>query len=179
MMLILVLALPMLSLSLPGYPLPGVSNLRARNGLKSTPNVGAELANTLRFNIDPDIYGVACGKHFSVNINVKDAGTASSTSSACNAVRKLLIGSSNQGNSDVNLIFTCPGQSVSTAGGDRDIKIVLNTEEEPSFSEVHTTTPGTMTVSSDKEKFIATTSVDVGITKTSNSELIWQFITCP
>ncbi|KEF58034.1 uncharacterized protein A1O9_05957, partial [Exophiala aquamarina CBS 119918] len=132
----------------------------------------------LRFNIDPDIYGIACGKHFSANINVKDAGSPASTSAVCNAVRDLLVSSDSKGNSNIDLVFTCPGRSVSIGGGDRDIKIVLNTEESPSFSDVHSATPGTMTVTGEKEKFIVTTPVDVGITKSSNSELIWQYITC-
>lgn len=176
-MIILALALPVLSLAFPGFSVPGISRLTTRNELASVPDV--ELLTALRFNIDPDIYGIACGRHFSLNINAKDGGPRSSTSSACNAVRDLLVGSDNKGNSNVNLIFTCPGQSVSTGGGDRDIKVVLNTEESPSFSEVHTTTPGTMTVTSEKEKFVVTTSVEVGISKSSNSELIWQYITCP
>lgn len=174
-MFILVLCLSVLSLALPPYPLTAISHITTRNDSPTTPT----LATPLRFNIDPDVYGVACGRQFSANINVKDAGSASSTSSACNAVRDLLVGSNNKGNSDVNLIFTCPGQVLSTGVGDRDIKIVLNTEEMPRLAEVHTTTPGTMTVTSDKERFVVTTSVEVGISKSSNSELLWQYIICP
>lgn len=173
-MFILVLCLSVLSPALPVFPLTLISNITTSNESPDT----ATLATAVRFNIDPDVYGVACGRLFLVNINVKDAGSASTTSSICNGIRDLLVGSDNKGNSDVNLIFTCPGQTVSTGRGDRDIKIVLNTEEMPPLTDMHSTTPGTMTVSSQKEKFVATTSVEVGIAKSSNSELLWQYITC-
>jgi hypothetical protein len=169
-----VLCLSVLSLALPTHPLTAMSDITTRNNGPTTPT----LATALRFNIDPDVYGVACGRQFLVNINVKDAGSASSTSSTCNGVRDLLVGSDNKGSSDVNLIFTCPGQTLSTGLGDRDIKIVLNTEEMPRLTDVHTTTPGTMTVTSEKAKFVVTTPVEVGMSKSSNSELLWQYITC-
>ncbi|KAK5047932.1 hypothetical protein LTR84_006120 [Exophiala bonariae] len=172
-MLALVLFFSALSFAIPIAPLSPLSETISINENTTV----SLLATALRFNIDPDIKGIACGRQFPVNINVKDAGTASP---ACTAVRDLLVGADNKGNSDVNLIFTCPGQTVSIGGvGDRDIKITLSTVELPGFSEINTTTPGTMTVISDKNKFAATVSVEVGITKSSNSELIWQFITCP
>ena len=174
-MFVLALFSSAVALAIPTAPLTALSEIVPTNENTTV----SMLATALRFNIDPDIKGIACGKQFPVNINVKDAGTASSTSSTCNAIRDLLVGSDNKGNSNVNLFFTCPGQTLSTGGvGDRDIKITLNTVEVPVFDEIDTTTPGTMTVISDKNKFAATTSVDVGITKSSNTELIWQYITC-
>lgn len=189
--LVLALFFSALSVAFPLHPLPVVSR---STSLSSSGGGGGEPTTTitipmletpqLRFNIDPDIKGVGCARQFAVNINVKDAGDPSSTSAVCNAIRNLLVGgsddSSSTGNSDINLFFTCPGQTLSTGeAGDRDIKIVLNTVENPTFDTIETITPGTMTVTSDKNKFIATTSVNVGVTKSSNSELIWRYITCP
>lgn len=182
MAILLVLALLFSVLSaaaIPLHPLPAILQTTSRSREPAT-DTTPMLETPLRFNIDPDIRGVGCGRQFTVNINVKDAGTPSSTSPACNAIRNLLVGSDGTGNINVNLFFTCPGQTLTTGGtGDRDIKIVLNTVEMPAFDTIEAITPGTMTVTSDKNKFVATTSVDVGITKSSNSELIWQYITCP
>ncbi|RVX71838.1 hypothetical protein B0A52_04237 [Exophiala mesophila] len=131
----------------------------------------------LTFNIDPDVSGPACGRHLLANINIKRLATdPASTSGVCNDIRDYLTHPDGKGNTDVDLIFTCPGQPETEDHGSRPVKVFLNTD-----ANVDTTKDNVdadLTVTNDAEGIRFKTVVSLGIKKTGNSELLWQLIYC-
>lgn len=131
----------------------------------------------LTFNIDPDVSGLACGRHLLANINVKHLATdPSTTSGICNDIRDYLTKPDGTGNTDVDLIFTCPGQRSNDGRGNRPVKVILNTDS--NFDTTKDKVDADLTVTNDVEDVKFQSVVRVGITKTGNSELLWKFIYC-
>lgn len=131
----------------------------------------------LTFNIDPDVSGLACGRHLLANINVKHLATdPSTTSGICNGIRDYLTKPDGTGSTDVDLIFTCPGQRRNDGRGSRPVKVILNTDS--NFDTTKDKVDADLTVTNDVDDVKFQAVVRVGITKTGNSELLWQFIYC-
>ena len=66
-------------------------------------------------NIDPDWVTPVCGEQREANINIKVAPDPTTTSNTCNLVKNYLVGQDGECNSDVNVVFSCPGQTVRQA----------------------------------------------------------------
>ncbi|KIV86629.1 hypothetical protein PV11_02229 [Exophiala sideris] len=91
----------------------------AKRNATATANV-----DQLQLNINPNIINPDCGGIYPANINVQYAPDPFYLSSACQSVLNFIGG--NKGNKNVDVIFTCLGQSTNGSGS-RDIKVIINT----------------------------------------------------
>ncbi|KAK4942673.1 hypothetical protein LTR10_017622 [Elasticomyces elasticus] len=96
----------------------------ALGGLVKRNATAAANDDQLQLNINPDIINPDCGGIYPANINVQYAPDPFYLSSACQSVLNFIGG--NKGNKNVDIIFTCLGQSTNGSGS-RDIKVIINT----------------------------------------------------
>ncbi|KAI1615780.1 hypothetical protein EDD37DRAFT_206913 [Exophiala viscosa] len=87
-------------------------------------NATSATVDQLQLNINPSIINPNCGGIYLANINVEYAPDPFYLSSACQSVLNFIGG--NKGSKNVDVIFTCLGQSTS-GSGNRDIKVIINT----------------------------------------------------
>ncbi|EHY54345.1 hypothetical protein HRR83_008073 [Exophiala dermatitidis] len=175
--LVLVMASIASALVLPrqAHPLelskPGTQDLVKRNMTVGT--------QQLNLNIDPDIINPVCGGIYPANINVQSAPDPFYLTTACDKVLGYIGGA--KGSKNVDVVFACQAQPT-TGTGDRDIKMILNTQANFVLDGSGGGTqniPANMELTSESDNFFLSTSVNIGVKVSSSSgKITFQYIFC-
>lgn len=134
----------------------------------------------LDLNMDPDIVNPVCGGVFPVNINARPpVPEAFFLTEACNKVLSFIGGP--KGDKDVDVVFACLAQPTN-GSGDRDIKVVLNTNANLVLDGSKSGTQNiaaNMEITSEKDDFILSVPVDIGVkVRSSAGKVTFQYIFC-